>query len=108
MAVGFYFFGSRSQPLAVPHTRADAADEDKTGWLNVTVLPFETVGAGAEQGYLARGISSDLMTDLSRLSGLRLIGESGNTTTATRPVPLAMSSRAACSATARPCGSTFG
>ena len=41
--------------------------------LTVMVLPFETVGAGVEQGYLARGIGADLMTDLSRLSGLRLI-----------------------------------
>jgi TolB-like protein/DNA-binding winged helix-turn-helix (wHTH) protein/Tfp pilus assembly protein PilF len=41
--------------------------------LTLTVLPFETVGSGAEQGHLARGISSDLMTDLSSLSGLRLI-----------------------------------
>jgi DNA-binding winged helix-turn-helix (wHTH) protein/TolB-like protein/Tfp pilus assembly protein PilF len=46
-------------------------DQEKA--LTVTVVPFETVGAGAEQGYLARGIGSDLMTDLSRLSGLRLI-----------------------------------
>jgi TolB-like protein/Tfp pilus assembly protein PilF len=79
MAAGFYFFGSRTQPLVVPHARADAADEDKTGLLNVTVLPFETLGVGTEQDYLVRGISSDLMTDLSRLSGLRLIGESANT-----------------------------
>ena len=79
MAAGLYFFGARLQPLPVPHARADAADEDKTGLLNVTVLPFETVGTGVEQGYLARGISSDLMTDLSRLSGLRLIIGSGNT-----------------------------
>jgi TolB-like protein/Tfp pilus assembly protein PilF len=41
--------------------------------LTLTVLPFETVGPGAEQGHLARGISSDLMTDLASLSGLRLI-----------------------------------
>src|SRR5687768_6899853 len=41
--------------------------------LTLTVLPFETVGPGTEQGHLARGISSDLMTDLSSLSGLRLI-----------------------------------
>ena len=77
-AAGFYFFASRTQPLPVPHAGAEAADEDKTGFLTVTVLPFETVGAGAEQGYLAQGISSDLMTDLSRLSGLRLIGASGS------------------------------
>jgi DNA-binding winged helix-turn-helix (wHTH) protein/TolB-like protein/Tfp pilus assembly protein PilF len=46
--------------------------------LTVTVAPFETVGAGAEQSYLARGIGSDLMTDLSRLSGVRLISPTGD------------------------------
>jgi DNA-binding winged helix-turn-helix (wHTH) protein/TolB-like protein/Flp pilus assembly protein TadD len=50
------------------------AGDAKSDVLTLTVLPFETVGAGAEQEYLARGIGSDLMTDLSRLSGLRLIG----------------------------------
>ena len=44
--------------------------------LTVTVLPFEAVGPGREHDYLARGIGSDLMTDLSRLPGLRLIGPS--------------------------------
>jgi TolB-like protein/Tfp pilus assembly protein PilF len=39
----------------------------------VTVLPFESLGSSEEQAYLARGISNDLMTDLSRLSGLRVI-----------------------------------
>ena len=46
--------------------------------LTVTVAPFESVGAGAEQSYLARGIGSDLMTDLSRLSGVRLISPTGD------------------------------
>lgn len=41
--------------------------------LTVTVLPFESFGADVEQAYLARGISNDLQTDLSRLPGLRLI-----------------------------------
>jgi DNA-binding winged helix-turn-helix (wHTH) protein/TolB-like protein len=52
--------------------------------LTVTLLPFETVGAGAEQGYLARGIGTDLMTDLSRLSGLRLISPTGDPAKAAR------------------------
>ena len=34
------------------------------------------MGDGGEQAYLARGISNDLMTDLSRLPGLRLIAAS--------------------------------
>ena len=50
-----------------------AAYEDPTGLPTLTVLPFETVGAGAEQSYLAQGISSDLMTDLSRITEIRVI-----------------------------------
>ena len=66
---GYFLQGlERSPPRAV-----EAPDA-----LTVTVLPFETVGAGSEQDYLARGIGSDLMTDLSRLSGLRLISASGS------------------------------
>ena len=53
--------------LSVPSAAPEAEP------LTLTVLPFETVGPGTEQGHLARGISSDLMTDLSSLSGLRLI-----------------------------------
>jgi DNA-binding winged helix-turn-helix (wHTH) protein/TolB-like protein len=79
IAAGVYFAGSW-MPL-LPRTSANAYDshagyEDPAGLLTVTVLPFEAVGAGAEQGYLARGISSDLMTDLSRLSGVRVISTS--------------------------------
>jgi DNA-binding winged helix-turn-helix (wHTH) protein/TolB-like protein/Tfp pilus assembly protein PilF len=44
--------------------------------LTVTVLPFEAVGPGQEHDYLARGIGSDLMTDLSRLPGLEVISPS--------------------------------
>jgi adenylate cyclase len=43
----------------------------------VAILPFEAIGAGSEQTYLAHGIRSDLMTDLSRLSGLRVVSTSG-------------------------------
>jgi DNA-binding winged helix-turn-helix (wHTH) protein/TolB-like protein/cytochrome c-type biogenesis protein CcmH/NrfG len=68
IAVATWYYGHEEKP---------AAPEAFDG-LTVTVLPFETVGAGAEQDYLARGIGSDLMTDLSRLSGLRLISSSGS------------------------------
>jgi DNA-binding winged helix-turn-helix (wHTH) protein/TolB-like protein len=83
IAAGVYF--AAAWPLS-PRTPADADNsgteyEDPEGLPTVTVLPFETVGAGAEQAYLAQGISSDLMTDLSRISGVRVIGtsaEAGN------------------------------
>jgi len=74
LAAGLYF-SAAFEPS--PPGQAEALEE-KAGLLTVMVLPFETVGAGAEQGYLARGIGADLMTDLSRLSGLRLISPSGD------------------------------
>ncbi len=40
----------------------------------VAVMPFETQADDLEQAYLARGIAADLSTDMSRLSGLRVIG----------------------------------
>jgi DNA-binding winged helix-turn-helix (wHTH) protein/TolB-like protein/Tfp pilus assembly protein PilF len=77
-AAAIHWFGSRSQPLPIAHGGVDVVVEDRTGLVAVTVLPFETVGAGDEQAYLARGISNDLMTDLSRVSGLRLINASAS------------------------------
>ena len=71
----YYFYGGEPAPAA---DAFDAAEGQKGAPLTVMVLPFETVGAGAEHGYLARGIGADLMTDLSRLSGLRLISPSAD------------------------------
>ena len=39
----------------------------------ITVTPFETVGDDSTETYLARGMTSDLMTDLSQVSGLRVV-----------------------------------
>ena len=39
----------------------------------VAVMPFEPLARDADQVYLAGGITSDLTTDLSRLSGLRVV-----------------------------------
>jgi DNA-binding winged helix-turn-helix (wHTH) protein/TolB-like protein/Tfp pilus assembly protein PilF len=51
----------------------DVASDRQSALLTVTVLPFESVGAGEEQTYLARGIGNDLATELSRLPEVRLI-----------------------------------
>jgi TolB-like protein/DNA-binding winged helix-turn-helix (wHTH) protein len=40
----------------------------------VTVLPFQALGSDAQQKMLAAGITGDLATDLSKVSGLRVIG----------------------------------
>jgi DNA-binding winged helix-turn-helix (wHTH) protein/TolB-like protein/Tfp pilus assembly protein PilF len=62
-----------SSPSPPPASGPRAGDEDASGLPTVTVLPFDTVGAGSEQAYLAQGIGSDLMTDLSRLAEVRVI-----------------------------------
>jgi len=63
----------RPRPVVTSADPLLGAADGQRALLTVTILPFETVGAGAEQNYLAQGMSNDLMTDLSRLSGLRLI-----------------------------------
>ena len=81
LVAGVYGFNSLLPPPLAMQAGADAfdvGDGETAALLTVAVLPFETLGAGPEQSYLARGISSDLMTDLSRLSGLRLISASGD------------------------------
>ena len=39
----------------------------------VAILPFENLGASPEQDYFANGITADLITDLSKVSGLLVI-----------------------------------
>lgn len=78
-AIGLYYFSVGSLP-ATPDI-LDAPEARQQGWITVTVLPFESLGSDGDQAYLARGISDNLITDLSRLSGLRLIRESGTAMT---------------------------
>src|SRR5687767_5695020 len=72
-AVAAYFWMRPAGNLDVDLAALDAADSRQGGVVTVTVLPFEFLGTDPGQAYLARGISSDLMTELSRLSALRLI-----------------------------------
>ncbi|MFO1306231.1 MAG: winged helix-turn-helix domain-containing protein [Burkholderiales bacterium] len=65
-AVAYYLI---SAPAPLQPAPADAYADAPT----VTVVPFESLGPAADQAYLARGIANDLMTDLSRLAGLRVI-----------------------------------
>lgn len=39
----------------------------------IAVLPFENLTADPEQDYFADGITEDLITDLSKLSGLQVV-----------------------------------
>jgi TolB-like protein/DNA-binding winged helix-turn-helix (wHTH) protein/cytochrome c-type biogenesis protein CcmH/NrfG len=44
--------------------------------LGIAVLPFDNVGADPGQAYFADGLTEDLITDLSKLSGLRVVARS--------------------------------
>jgi TolB-like protein/DNA-binding winged helix-turn-helix (wHTH) protein/Tfp pilus assembly protein PilF len=57
---------------AVPWSSRESSVGESTAGISVTVLPFEAVGEG-DHAYLARGISEDLVTELSRLSGVQVI-----------------------------------
>ena len=45
---------------------------------SIAVLPFDSFGSDAEQGYFADGISEDLITDLSKLSGMFVIARNSS------------------------------
>lgn len=51
----------------------DDTAERWTALPTIALTPFETVGGDGSESYLARGMTADLMTDLSQLSGLRVV-----------------------------------
>lgn len=55
-------------PYSVPHTQP----------LSIAVLPLTTESGDVSQQYLSDGISEDLITTLTQLSGLRVIGRSSS------------------------------
>lgn len=69
--LGSHGLGPRIAPAGPGGFEAGQGERDAL--VTLTVLPFEALGAGADEAYLARGIGSDLVTDLSRVSRWRLI-----------------------------------
>lgn len=59
-------WSDREQPPA-------ARDAPWPGKPAVAVLPFDNLGPSPEQDYLANGVTADLITDLSKVSGLLVI-----------------------------------
>lgn len=91
LVAGAYLWQATPQQTASPaHGESRiAADADHLSPLpTVTVTPFDSLADDGAQIYLARGITADLTTDLSRLAGLRVIGASratGQAPDASRP-----------------------
>ena len=54
--------------------KADALAKSDPPRLSIVVLPFENMGGDAEQEYFVDGVTESLTTDLSRMSGMLVIG----------------------------------
>ncbi len=63
------FWFTASPPLSHP----DLAAQTPTSGPVVAVLPFENLSADPEQDYFSDGITEDLITDLSKITGLRVV-----------------------------------
>jgi adenylate cyclase len=77
LAAGMYLLQTaRQQTISLVGSEARTpAGADRISKLpTVTVIAFDSLSSDTEQVYLARGITADLTTDLSRLAGLRVIG----------------------------------
>jgi TolB-like protein/class 3 adenylate cyclase len=64
---------SRALGALPASTRPSAAAPDVSGKASIAVLPFDNMSGDAEQAYFADGITEDLITDLSKVSGLLVI-----------------------------------
>jgi len=69
--LAFQFARTRKPPTAEPgkQTAPAAASMDKS----VAVLPFENLSSDKENAFFAQGIQDEIITTLSRISGLRVI-----------------------------------
>jgi adenylate cyclase len=68
-----------------PNGRANAVSEDVAetppplpGKPSIAVLPFDNMSGDPEQGYFADGITEDIITDLSKVSGLFVIARNSS------------------------------
>lgn len=76
----FWLHPSAAPPIApqlVAATQPTVAEERKT----ITVLPFVNMSGDRTQDYFAGGLTEDLMTDLTKISGLSVLARLGTTLT---------------------------
>ncbi len=64
--------GVPAQPKPAP--RSSLAEKSGPPRLSIVVLPFANIGGDASQDYFVDGVTESLTTDLSRLSGMLVIG----------------------------------
>jgi hypothetical protein len=59
---------------AAPTPHVSKPDKTSPPRLSIVVLPFSNIGGDPEQEYFVDGVTESLTTDLSRISGLFVIG----------------------------------
>jgi adenylate cyclase len=65
--------GTAETPAEVPGTPPPAENKP-----SIAVLPFDNMSGDTEQGYFADGITEDIITDLSKVSGLFVIARNSS------------------------------
>jgi adenylate cyclase len=68
--------GNDTEPLAKPVSGLTASQSDEKP--SIAVLPFDNLSGDPEQGYFADGITEDIITDLSKVSGLFVIARNSS------------------------------
>jgi TolB-like protein len=76
----------QSDAAAVPVITADAPPASPD--LSIAVLPFNNMSADPEQDYFGDGIAEEIITALSRCSGLFVIARNSSFTYKTKPVDI--------------------
>jgi TolB-like protein/Flp pilus assembly protein TadD len=83
--LGFQFARTRSSATAeLPKQTAPTAGMDKS----VAVLPFENLSSDKENAFFAQGIQDEIITMLSRISGLRVISRTSTARYSSAPANL--------------------
>lgn len=70
--VFFVGFGKNGPGLAEPHATPSPLDM-RAAKPSVAILPFANMSSDAEQEFFSDGITEDLITDLSKVSGLQVL-----------------------------------
>ena len=82
--VRVYRIGTATEPV-IPHMKEELQFPDRP---SIAVLPFLNMSGDPEQEYFSDGITEDLITDLSKISGLFVIARNSTFTYKGRPVKI--------------------
>ena len=78
--------GETARPAVAPAKAAAPSAATPSDRPSIAVLPFQNMSGDAEQEYFSDGITEDIITDLSKLSGLLVIARNSTFTYKGKPV----------------------